>query len=60
MSEEHPRYTCDRCGKKFFSEWSQEESRAESQELWGKDDRDEGMSIVCDDCFQIIMRAHKQ
>jgi len=42
-------YTCDNCGGLFTKTWSDEEAMAEAEAL------EEGLGIVCDDCFQVIM-----
>jgi hypothetical protein len=48
-------YTCDNCGGSFTKTWSDEEAMAEAEALYPAEDLEEGLGIVCDDCFQVIM-----
>lgn len=51
-----PTYTCDSCGGVFEFEWTDEEAKAEqAANGWGDVPR-EACSIVCDDCYQVLMR----
>jgi len=50
--EEHGKeYICSMCKGQFIAEWSEEEAKAESKELFGEIPQDE-QSQVCDDCFK--------
>ena len=52
-------YTCANCGKRFESEWSDEEVRKEAEENGFGDLPDDEKAIVCDDCYNKIMPRHK-
>jgi hypothetical protein len=53
MSE--PTHTCAQCGGVFTSERSDEEAHAEAMRDFGKDGRQPGMVVVCDDCYREIV-----
>lgn len=44
------------CGEIYEKDWTDEESKQEAAELFGKhpDEWRDGQSLVCDDCFQAI------
>lgn len=46
-------FTCDSCGETFPKGWSDEEARAEADELFG-DDLGDDPAVVCDDCFNAM------
>ena len=48
-------YACENCGKKFTSDWSDEESLAEAVENFGGPPPPGTMATVCDDCYTRIM-----
>lgn len=48
-------YTCDNCGGSFTKTWSDEKAMAEAEALYPAEDIEEGLGIVCDPCFQVIM-----
>lgn len=48
-------FTCDNCGGTFNKAWSDEEATAEAEGLFPAEDLEEGMGVVCDDCFHVIM-----
>lgn len=51
-------YTCDRCGKQFFSTWTDEEAAEESKELFGQPIPEQRKAIVCDQCHEELMKEH--
>lgn len=53
--------TCSQCGKevKPNSEEAEAAARAEALENWGRTFDTPGMMIVCDDCYNEIMRRRK-
>lgn len=46
-------YTCEQCGGTFEKGWSDEESAAEAQSIWG-DLSTEDVALICEDCWQQI------
>jgi len=56
MTTDDKTYTCSSCKGVFHFEWSDEEARAEQEENGWGDIPDEHMAIVCDDCYNKIMR----
>jgi len=48
-------FMCARCGEEFESDWSEEEALEEKNRLFGAVPIEQ-CSVVCDDCFKIIMR----
>ena len=50
------KYTCDLCHETFIKGWSDEEAKAEADELWTAEEQSrEGMAVICEDCFQRFM-----
>lgn len=49
-------YTCAECGGVFEYGWTDEEAEQESINNWGVSGHTPGMAVVCDDCYQGIMR----
>jgi hypothetical protein len=49
-------YTCEQCGGTFEKGRPDEEPQAESVRNFGVRGDAPGMAIVCDDCYQEIMR----
>lgn len=50
---DHGEFTCANCGETHAKGRSDEEAQAEANELWGDQPV---MVVVCEDCFQAIMR----
>jgi len=50
-------YKCAECGETFEKGWSDEEAIGEAEAVLGTYD-EENMAVVCDDCYQKIMREH--
>lgn len=48
-------YTCGNCGGIFTKTWSDEEAMAEARSLFPAEDLEDGIGIVCDGCFRVIM-----
>jgi hypothetical protein len=48
-------YTCAACGNTYNKTWTDEEAHAEALENFGVEPDPEGMSIVCDVCFNRLM-----
>lgn len=48
-------FTCDNCGETYTKAWSDEEAMAEAESLYPAEDLEEGIGVVCDACFQVIM-----
>lgn len=55
IAEEPDSYTCEDCGGTFDKERTDEEAWIESAEIWGYLDPAEA-AVVCDDCFEALMR----
>lgn len=54
-------YKCAYCGEIYEKGWSDEESKKEAEEIFGKhpDEWNDGQVVICDDCFkQIDPRNH--
>ncbi len=47
-------YRCAHCRKVYQNGWSDEESKAEAEEIFGKhpDGWNDEQVVICDDCFQ--------
>lgn len=56
MSEKQS-YTCSVCGETFDKGWSDEEAEAELTSTFPGQDKSE-CEIVCDDCYQEIMKQN--
>lgn len=50
-------YKCAECSETFEKGWSDEEAIGEAEAVLGTYD-EENMAVVCDDCYQKIMREH--
>ena len=55
------KYTCAKCGETFDlvedETWSSEKAKAEYAERFPDElESDEPRAVVCDDCYQIMMR----
>ena len=49
-------YVCEACGRRFESEWSDEEARAEAGSIFGEVDGSlTEMAVVCDDCYKNLV-----
>ena len=46
-------FTCDTCHRTFDKEWSDEEARAETVEIFGESNEDD--ACICDDCWREMM-----
>ena len=54
-------YTCARCEKTYEKTWTDEEAMKETKENFGEDIEIEDCSVVCDDCYNILMgKGEKQ
>ena len=53
------KYTCDHCGGTFNKTrdetWSDEKAMKEYRERFPDEPPDEPLSVICDDCYKIIM-----
>lgn len=49
------KYTCEACGIKFVSEWSNEEAEKEAESMWGKGIMKKNPALVCENCYQRLM-----
>ena len=49
-------YQCDQCGGIFEKGWSDDDAKKEKERLFPSLKK-ENESIVCDDCFRIIMEV---
>lgn len=49
-------YQCGHCGNIYEKGWSDEESLAEAEQIFGKPVKDwkENSVVICDDCFMKI------
>ena len=47
-------YQCAHCGNVYEKGWTDEESKSEAEEIFGKhpDDWKGGQAVICDDCFK--------
>lgn len=45
-------FTCALCQREFTNTWSEDEARAEAEELWGKQVMEHPTDVVCDSCFE--------
>ena len=47
-------FQCGHCGESYEKEWSDEESLAEAEEIFGKpvSEWKQPAVVICDDCFQ--------
>ena len=50
-------YKCCICGGIFFSNWTEEEAKAELKENFGVDKQPED-GIACDDCYRKFMQKN--
>ncbi len=55
-------YRCERCGKEYKKEWTDEEANKETEQYFGIKNASNKlglnpceMAIICDDCWKIIM-----
>lgn len=50
-------YECEHCGEVFEEGWSEEESKAEAAEIFGKPIEEWKIEpiLVCDDCYQKML-----
>lgn len=51
-------YMCANCRETFTKGWTDEEALKEAGALWNKEDLDAGSVVVCDDCFNDLIK-HK-
>jgi len=54
------RYTCSHCKGEFISEQDEEEAHAEAVALWGRRGDTEDMSVVCEVCWQKMMKWYRK
>ena len=49
-------FKCSMCGLEFEGGWSDEKANKESEEIFGVKDAstNEGMDVICDDCWQKV------
>lgn len=52
-------FTCADCGETFDKGRSDEEALKESKEIWGEIPQ-EDMEIICEDCYQKMMKGLRQ
>ena len=45
-------YQCAKCGEIYEKGWSDEEALKEAKELWKPEEIEQGLEVVCDDCFK--------
>lgn len=50
-------YVCEDCGGTFEYGWSDEEAHEEAVENFGRDGHAPDMALVCDDCYNAIIKA---
>lgn len=50
------RFTCERCGETFESDWTDESANAEMLATFGELPK-EDQAVVCDECYASIMQA---
>lgn len=50
------RYVCEVCRKSFYSDWVDEDAKAERRFNFGEE-RNLDDAVVCDDCYAEIMHA---
>lgn len=48
-------YVCEMCGEVYESDWTQEEAEKEFEDNFPYH-LDEPKSVVCDDCYEILVR----
>lgn len=48
-------YTCERCGRTFASDWSDEEATAEARENFSEAELAFPLAVICDDCYEEFM-----
>ena len=48
------RFTCERCGETFESDWTDESANAEMLATFGELPK-EDQAVVCDECYASIM-----
>ena len=51
-------FTCDSCGERCESTWTEEEARAEAIEAFGAEPADKAR--VCDFCYQVLMEHFRE
>lgn len=54
------KYRCAHCDGEFVADWSDEEARQESQEIFAMTVTPETHAEVCDDCFQQFMAWYRK
>ena len=55
MMDPHNEYCCELCGGTFKKGWSDKEAKAEAKANFGNMEPEEE-SIVCEDCYQVLMK----
>jgi cytochrome c1 len=49
-------YVCAACGGTFRTTWTDEEAVADSVKVFGVQPTPESSAVICDDCYQQMMR----
>ena len=49
-------YTCAHCGKTYNKGVNDEEATKETKANFGEDTKIEDCAVICDDCYNVIMK----
>lgn len=52
-------YICEMCAEIFTAASDSKAANEEADAKFSAEEQSDGMSVICDDCYQLYMREHR-